>query len=104
MFGLFGGGPGGFGGPGGGRFESSYRCYPVSFLDKPEAERGDKIFLPPSALDRLGASWACRQGGGAGGACALGRLDRGGGGAWGERGLPCAASRQRLLLLRVSKG
>lgn len=50
MFGMF----GGFGGPGGGRFEASYRCYPVSFLDKPEAERGDKIFLPPSALDRLG--------------------------------------------------
>lgn len=53
MFGgMFGGFPGGF--PGGGRFEASYRCYPVSFLDKPEAERGDKIFLPPSALDRLG--------------------------------------------------
>ncbi|KAL4431959.1 hypothetical protein ABPG77_000226 [Micractinium sp. CCAP 211/92] len=52
MFGgMFGGFPGGF--PGGGRFEASYRCYPVSFLDKPEAERGDKIFLPPSALDRL---------------------------------------------------
>ncbi len=51
MFGMFGGfGPMG----GGGRFEASYRCYPVSFLDKPEAERGDKIFLPPSALDRLG--------------------------------------------------
>ncbi|EFN53275.1 hypothetical protein CHLNCDRAFT_136896 [Chlorella variabilis] len=44
---------GGYGGYGGGRFEASYRCYPVSFLDKPEAERGDKIFLPPSALDRL---------------------------------------------------
>jgi ubiquitin fusion degradation protein 1 len=45
------------GGMGGGsRFEASYRCYPVSFLDKPEAERGDKIFLPPSALDRLGES------------------------------------------------
>lgn len=52
MFGF--GGFGGYGGPGGGRFEASYRCYPVSFLDKPEAERGDKIFLPPSALDRLG--------------------------------------------------
>ena len=54
MFGMFGGGyyPGG---AGGGRFEASYRCYPVSFIDKPEAERGDKLFLPPSALDRLGA-------------------------------------------------
>jgi hypothetical protein len=50
MFGLF----GGFGGMGGGRFEGQYRCYPVTFIDKPEAERGDKIFLPPSALDRLG--------------------------------------------------
>lgn len=48
MFGLF--GPGGMGG---GRFEAHYRCYPVTFIDKPEAERGDKIFLPPSALDRL---------------------------------------------------
>lgn len=53
MFGMF----GGFGGYGGSRFEASYRCYPVSFLDKPEAERGDKIFLPPSALDRLGGQW-----------------------------------------------
>lgn len=51
---MFGFGGYGYGGPGGGRFEASYRCYPVSFLDKPEAERGDKIFLPPSALDRLG--------------------------------------------------
>jgi hypothetical protein len=50
MFGMFGGGFGG--GPG--RFEAHYRCYPVSFIDKPEAERGDKIFMPPSALDRLG--------------------------------------------------
>jgi ubiquitin fusion degradation protein 1 len=49
MFGFF----GGFGGPGGGRFEGHYRVYPVTFIDKPEAERGDKIFLPPSALDRL---------------------------------------------------
>lgn len=53
MFGFgFGGGPG-FAPSG--RFEASYRVYPVSFIDKPEAERGDKIFLPPSALDRLGA-------------------------------------------------
>ena len=49
MFGMF----GGFG-MGGGRFEAHYRCYPVTFIDKPEAERGDKIFMPPSALDRLG--------------------------------------------------
>lgn len=50
MFGVFGGFGGGLGG---GRFEAHYRCYPVTFLEKPEAERGDKIFLPPSALDRL---------------------------------------------------
>ncbi len=36
-----------------GPFEANYRCYPVTFIDKPEAETGDKIFLPPSALDRL---------------------------------------------------
>lgn len=39
---------------GGGTFESKYRVYPVSFIDKLDAENGDKIFLPPSALDRLG--------------------------------------------------
>lgn len=49
MFGLF-------GGLAGGSFQAHYRCYPVSFMDKPEAETGNKIFLPSSALDRLGAS------------------------------------------------
>nr|XP_023897051.1 ubiquitin fusion degradation protein 1 homolog isoform X2 [Quercus suber] len=34
-------------------FEHSYRCYPVSFIDKPHLEKGDKIIMPPSALDRL---------------------------------------------------
>lgn len=34
-------------------FEASYRAYPVSFIDKLDAENGDKVFLPPSALDRL---------------------------------------------------
>ncbi|KAG5253723.1 ubiquitin fusion degradation protein [Salix suchowensis] len=34
-------------------FEQSYRCYPVSFIDKAHLERGDKIIMPPSALDRL---------------------------------------------------
>lgn len=48
MFGFFGHGP-----MGGGQFEAQYRCYPVTFIDKAEAERGDKVFLPPSALDRL---------------------------------------------------
>ena len=49
MFGLFGGRQ-----PFGGTFAAAYRCYPVSFIDKLDAEKGDKIFLPPSALDRLG--------------------------------------------------
>ncbi|KAM2614349.1 hypothetical protein TB2_028984 [Malus domestica] len=34
-------------------FEQSYRCYPVSFIEKPHLEKGDKIIMPPSALDRL---------------------------------------------------
>ncbi|XP_016450133.2 uncharacterized protein LOC107774986 [Nicotiana tabacum] len=34
-------------------FEQTYRCYPVSFIDKPQLENGDKIIMPPSALDRL---------------------------------------------------
>lgn len=68
MFGMF----GGFGGPPGGRFEASYRCYPVSFLDKPEAERGDKIFLPPSALDRLGTAAPTGRSAGAGHWCCEG--------------------------------
>jgi len=50
MFGAF---AAGFG-LGGGAFAASYRVYPVSFLDRPDAEAGDKLFLPPSALDRLG--------------------------------------------------
>lgn len=49
MFGMF----GGFG-LGGGTFDSNYRAYPVSFIDKGDAEHADKVFLPPSALDRLG--------------------------------------------------
>lgn len=44
----------GFGG-GGSTFSATYRVYPVSFLEKESAERGDKLILPPSALDRLGA-------------------------------------------------
>ena len=48
MFGLF-------AGMGGGSFQAHYRCYPVSFMDKADAETGNKIFLPSSALDRLGA-------------------------------------------------
>ncbi|CAN7017490.1 unnamed protein product, partial [Brassica oleracea var. botrytis] len=34
-------------------FEHSYRCYPASFIDKPQIESGDRIIMPPSALDRL---------------------------------------------------
>ncbi|XP_021716112.1 ubiquitin recognition factor in ER-associated degradation protein 1-like [Chenopodium quinoa] len=34
-------------------FTQSYRCYPASFIDKPQLEKGDKIIMPPSALDRL---------------------------------------------------
>ena len=48
MFGGF------FGGFAGGTFSGQYRCFPVSFIDKNEAETGNKIFLPSSALDRLG--------------------------------------------------
>lgn len=54
MFGLFGGHQ-----PFGGTFSQAYRCYPVSFIDKLDAENGDKIFLPPSALDRLGMCICC---------------------------------------------
>ncbi|BAT91850.1 hypothetical protein VIGAN_07048700 [Vigna angularis var. angularis] len=36
-----------------GTFEQYYRCYPVSFIDKSHLEKGDKIIMPPSALDRL---------------------------------------------------
>ncbi|CAA6655001.1 unnamed protein product [Spirodela intermedia] len=34
-------------------FEQVYRCYPTTFIDKPQLENGDKIIMPPSALDRL---------------------------------------------------
>lgn len=36
-------------------FEAHYRAMPVAFIDKQSAEFGDKVILPPSALDRLGA-------------------------------------------------
>ncbi|GAX84203.1 hypothetical protein CEUSTIGMA_g11626.t1 [Chlamydomonas eustigma] len=47
MFGMFGHG---FGPQ---TFEAHYRAMPVAFIDKPSAEFGDKVILPPSALDRL---------------------------------------------------
>ncbi|KAI8006581.1 Ubiquitin recognition factor in ER-associated degradation protein 1 [Camellia lanceoleosa] len=34
-------------------FKQTYRCYPASFIDKPQIENGDKIIMPLSALDRL---------------------------------------------------
>ncbi|CAN6699397.1 unnamed protein product [Malus baccata var. baccata] len=34
-------------------FEQLYRCYPVSVLNKEHLEKGDKIIMPLSALDRL---------------------------------------------------
>ncbi|KAL6651246.1 hypothetical protein ACP70R_010171 [Stipagrostis hirtigluma subsp. patula] len=37
----------------GSTFEQTYRCYPASFFDKPHLESGDKVIMPPSALDRL---------------------------------------------------
>jgi len=40
-------------GPGGGTFAQNYRCYPVSFIDKDHLEEGNKVIMPPSALDRL---------------------------------------------------
>jgi ubiquitin fusion degradation protein 1 len=49
-----------FGGQHGGSFEAHYRALPVAFIDKAHAEHGDKVILPPSALDRLGT---CRPGG-----------------------------------------
>ena len=55
MFGFGGGAFFGGGGPGPGRFEATYRAYPVSFADRSDAEAGDKLLLPPSALDRLAA-------------------------------------------------
>ena len=55
MFGNF------FPGLGGGTFQASYRAYPVSFMDKADAENGDKVFLPSSALDRLGEQAFCSR-------------------------------------------
>lgn len=37
----------------GSTFKQNYRCYPVSFIEKSHLEKGDKIIMPPSALDRL---------------------------------------------------
>jgi len=34
-------------------FEQEYNCYPSSFLGRDEIDKGNKIILPPSALDIL---------------------------------------------------
>eukprot|EP01057_Protomagalhaensia_wolfi_P003760 Protomagalhaensia_wolfi_Nauph_80__3759@NODE_37_length_4469_cov_110_624153_g29_i0_p2_GENE_NODE_37_length_4469_cov_110_624153_g29_i0NODE_37_length_4469_cov_110_624153_g29_i0_p2_ORF_typecomplete_len317_score36_37UFD1/PF03152_14/8_1e64Fanconi_A/PF03511_14/0_11_NODE_37_length_4469_cov_110_624153_g29_i07291679 len=42
------------------RFDRLYKCYSASVAGKPELERGNKILLPPSALQalaRLNVSW-----------------------------------------------
>jgi len=36
-----------------GRFDHQYQAFPVSFIGKEELEKGNKIILPPSALDQL---------------------------------------------------
>ncbi|XP_020219356.1 ubiquitin fusion degradation protein 1 homolog isoform X1 [Cajanus cajan] len=43
----------GYGYEGTSSFEQIYRCYSASFIEKSEIENGDKIIMPPSALDRL---------------------------------------------------
>ena len=38
------------------RFDEYFRCYPVAMLpgpDREDANHGGKVFLPPSALDKL---------------------------------------------------
>lgn len=47
---------GGFGGSApahNGAFTRKFRGFPVSFIERDDLERGDKIVLPPSALDHL---------------------------------------------------
>merc|ERR1712187_486549 len=57
MFGFqvpgFGGGQGFFPDQFGGRFDHQYQCFPVTFIGKEDLEKGNKIVLPPSALDHL---------------------------------------------------
>eukprot|EP00920_Eleutheroschizon_duboscqi_P034324 GHVT01082495.1.p1 GENE.GHVT01082495.1~~GHVT01082495.1.p1 ORF type:complete len:133 (+),score=3.36 GHVT01082495.1:563-961(+) len=57
---LLTGGGGGLGPGGHGRFQAEYQCFSVSLAGKQEMERGNKILLPPSALQtlaRLHISW-----------------------------------------------
>lgn len=53
---------------GSGHFEATYRAFPLAFIDKQSAEYGDKVIMPPSALDRLGERRA-RMGRGASPRC-----------------------------------
>ncbi|CAO2189874.1 unnamed protein product [Urochloa humidicola] len=39
--------------PGSGKFEQTYRCLPPSAAANPHLEGGNKVLLPPSALERL---------------------------------------------------
>ena len=44
------------GGPQGRRFDEYFRCYPINMMRGPDREganHGGKVFLPPSALDKL---------------------------------------------------
>ena len=50
---MFGGGWEDGRGAAAGRFSARYRCYPMTFIDKQHLDHGDKVVLPPSALDRL---------------------------------------------------
>jgi ubiquitin fusion degradation protein 1 len=45
-----------FGAFGGGFFDQNFRAYPVAFIEKESAEKGDKVILPPSSLNTLGTS------------------------------------------------
>jgi len=40
---------------GGGRFSCELRCYPVSFTGRDDLEAGNRLVLPPAALERLEA-------------------------------------------------
>jgi len=47
-------------GPVASRFDEHYTCFPVTFASKEDLEKGNKILLPPSALDhlaRLNITW-----------------------------------------------
>lgn len=54
---VFGGGMSGFGMPASNTFEEYFRCYPIAMMPdlvrKDDANFGGKIFLPPSALNKL---------------------------------------------------